>query len=185
MTRPVPSSLDHFGEELGRAVRRELQSDTPRPSARTVLGRRPGMVTGGALGIAGVAATLVLALGGATAAPALAVTHESDGSVLVTVNLSETHAPWVKAANDKLAAMGIHEEIALDAWPVSQPAPTATGPITCAPVTGPSSPSGPPIKVEVTGQVPAGNAGAGATGIFGCGYMSTPTSGAGNTGTAS
>jgi hypothetical protein len=142
------------------------------------------MLAGGALGVAGTAAALVLALGGATATPALAVTHESDGSVLVTVDLSETRAPWVKAANDKLAAMGIDEAIVLVAQPLGQPAPTATSPVTCDPVPGPSAPTGPPITVNVTGQVPAGNPGAGATGIFGCGYMSTPTADAGNTGTA-
>jgi hypothetical protein len=171
MTSPVPPSLDRFGDELHKAVRHELRSGNQSVAARVM--RRPRILAGSALGLAGIATTAVLALGASTAAPAFAVTQQTDGTVLVSVNLSETNTPWVQGANDKLASMGINEQILLNASDQSDPSSPATSPVSCTPVTGASAPTGPPIKVQVTGQVPTGLPGAGSTSIYGCGYLNS------------
>ena len=48
--------------------------------------RRPRVLAGSTLGLAGVGAALVLALGGSAAPPAFAITKQGDGSVLVKLN---------------------------------------------------------------------------------------------------
>jgi hypothetical protein len=141
-----------------------------------------------ALGLAGVGAALVLALGGSPASPAfasirLAVTRQPNGSVLVKVNLNESMTPWVSRADRKLAAMGIDEQIAVSyeygAAPVS-------GAVNCTPLGGANTPPGPPVKVLFSGHVTqvsgSGNIGADSTMVSGCVYYQTSTPRAGGTG---
>jgi len=141
MTTPIPPSLERFGAHLNRAAHRELSTRSGPVRARA---RRPRLLAGGTLALAGVAAALVIALGGSTAQPAFAVTRASDGSVLVHLNYgSNQNLPQV---NQKLAAMGTHEQIGIAM--ATGPAATS-GPVTCTPAPGASSTSGPTVKVLV------------------------------------
>ena len=195
MTSPIPPSLERFGDELNRAAHRELSASSRPMRARVP---RPRLLAGGTLGLAGLSAALVLALGGTAAtAPAFAVTRASDGSVLVTVNTDQTTS-WAKGANQKLASMGIHE--AIDGINVAPGPATSSRPVSCTPGSGmvevapgggfqpvPATPSGPPVKVllgkDGTDVVPAGTTGAGTVHLVSCVYYnySAPV-GAGNSG---
>jgi hypothetical protein len=146
--------------------------------------RRPRIIAGSTLVLAGVGTALTLALTGTSALPALAVTRQQDGSVLVTVNVAETTQPWVLSADRKLAAMGIDEQISVQTAPG---AATVSGPVSCTPLGGANTPSGPPVKVLLgangTQVIPSGNTGAGTVHLSSCVYYKTVTqSGAGNTG---
>jgi hypothetical protein len=100
--------------------------------------RRVPVIAGSTLGLAGVGAALLLALGGTTATtPAFAITTNSDGSVLVHLNINSS----LPQVNAKLAAMGTHEQIGIRM--ASGPA-TVSGPVTCTPRPGVS---GPTVKV--------------------------------------
>jgi hypothetical protein len=163
---------------------RERHSDADRARQSRRLG--PRVFAGGTLGLAGVGAALLLALsaGGAAAPPALAVTRQHDGSVLVTVDVSETTQPWVLGADRKLAAMGIDEQIMVDVQPG---AATVGGPVSCSPLGGANTPAGPPVRVllgkDGTGVIPSGNTGAGTVHLNGCVYYkSVGQNGSGNTG---
>jgi hypothetical protein len=138
MTKPIPPSLDRFGDELNRAAHRELS--TPARSRVS----RPRLFAGGTLGLAGVGTALVLALSGSTAAPAFAVTTNSDGSVLVQLNYDANQN--LPQANAKLAAMGTGEAVTIYMAPG---AASARGPVTCTPAPGDSNPSAPTVKVLV------------------------------------
>jgi hypothetical protein len=178
MTTPIPPSLERFGDELNRAAHRELS--TPSGPVRTRVGRaRARLLAGGTLGLAGVAAALVLALGGSTAPPAFAVTRASDGSVLVTLNYAaDQNLPQV---NQRLAALGTHEQIGIAM--ATGPALTS-GPVTCTPAPGASGTSGPAVKVlvgtngtEVIGQgESAGNTAEGTFHLASCGVYPASTS---------
>jgi hypothetical protein len=80
------------------------QADRPAKSKSRL--RRPQLLAGGSLGMAGIAAALVLVLGGSTAAPAFALTQNGDGSTLVTmndatnVNLPELNAQLAKETGE-------------------------------------------------------------------------------------
>jgi len=166
------------GAERGR----QAEAVTP---TRTRLFRRPRVLAGSTLGLAGVGAALVLALGagGATAPSAFAITTNSDGAVVV--NLKFYSAESIPAVNRKLAAMGIHERI-LITWQAAGPA-SVSGPVACAPWHGVSL-SGPPVKVllgtdgtQVVGSgVSAGNTGEGTYHVTNC-WLTSDT-GPGNTG---
>ena len=94
------------------------------PVARAIL-------AGSTLGLAGVGAALVLALGGSAAPPAFAITKQSDGSVLVKLNyLQDQNLPQV---NDKLTALGTHEQITIY---MATGAAAVNGPVTCTPGPG-------------------------------------------------
>ena len=80
------------------------------------------VLAGSTLGLAGVGAALVLALGGSAAPPAFAITTSGDGSVLVQFNTAQS----LPQANHKLTAMGIHEQITI--YMASGPA-TVSGPV--------------------------------------------------------
>lgn len=136
MTSPIPPSLERFGDDLNRAAYREMS--TPSEPVRSRF-RRPRLFAGGTLGLAGIGAALLLALGGSTAAPAFAITRESDGSVLV--NLSYLHNENLEWVNAKLASMGTGEQITI--YMARGPA-SVSGPVTCTPVSGAS---GPTVKV--------------------------------------
>ena len=87
-------------ERLGDALRastaidlaREQRAARPASAGRPRRKRlRPRILAGSTLGLAGVAAALVLALGGTAAtAPAFAITRASDGSVLVHLNTNSS-----------------------------------------------------------------------------------------------
>ena len=165
--------------------------EAPHERSSRLLGRkvrpwtraRPRVLAGSTLGLAGVGAALVLALSGSAAPPAFAIARSGDGSVLVNINRLQS----LPAANHKLTAMGIHEQItvymATGAAPVS-------GSVTCTPAPGASSPSGPPVKVlvgtdgtEVIGSgQSAGNTGEGTFHLDHC--VVTGDTGSGNTGNA-
>ena len=149
---------DNLWSDLAREHGATLaHADRPEPGR----GRRPRprVLAGGTLGLAGVGAALVVALsaGSAAAPPALAITTHDDGSVLVTLNGHED----IGQANQKLAAMGINEQITL----YSNPNPTAaSGPESCIPGPGAGVPN-PPVKLAVN----TGNAGnTGTTGAVVC-----------------
>ena len=114
-------------------------TDSQQPRRR----RRPRVLAGGTLGLAGIGAGLVLALSGtAGTAPAFAVTKTDDGSVLV--NLDYVQNQNLGQVNAKLAAMGTNEAITI--FMATGPAPTP-GPVTCSAATGAAAPSGPEVKV--------------------------------------
>lgn len=137
--------------------------------------RRPRLLAGSTLGLAGVATALVLALSGSSAPPAYAITTQGDGSVLVTINQDSA----LPQANAKLTAMGIHEQISIQM--ATGPA-TTSGPVTCVPQG--ANVSGPPVKAIVgtngTEVIASGNTGAGTWHLAGCRLYST--SATGNTG---
>ncbi len=135
--------LDRLGQalrastaiDLAREEQAARSADTPR---RASLLRRPRAIAGGTLGLAGVGAALVLALGGTAATtPAFAITRAGDGSVLVHLNLNSS----LPQVNDKLAAMGTHEQISIR---MASGAASVSGPVTCARHPGAS---GPAVKV--------------------------------------
>lgn len=173
---------DHLWSDLAREHGATLaQADRPEPGrAGGRLLRRPRILAGSTLGLAGVGAALVLALGGTAAtAPAFAITTTSDG-VLVHLNYtSDQNLPQVDA---KLASMGIHESVGIQ---MAEGAATVSGPVTCTP--GPGV-TGPKVKVLVgangtetiaAGQS-AGNTAAGSFHLMSC--STSNKTGAGNTG---
>jgi hypothetical protein len=143
--------MSNYEDKLLREVMHEHghtldQADCPPRTGSRARGflRRPRVLAGGSLGLAGIGAGLLLALGaGGAAAPtqAFAISKHSDGSVLVQLNSQED----LGQANQKLAAMGINEEITL--YP--NPNPTADrGVDNCTAAPGTSAPD-PPIKLSV------------------------------------
>ncbi len=137
---------DHLWQDLVQEHGPTLaQADRPRPGRAGGAGlfRRPRVLAGSTLGLAGVGAALVLTLSGSAAPPAFAITTNSDG-VLVKLNYAQDlNLPQV---NRKLAALGTHEQITIY---MATGAATVSGPVTCTPAPGASSPSGPPVKVLV------------------------------------
>jgi len=141
--------MTNFTDNLWSDLVREhgprlAQTDRPEPgrSGEARLLRRPRILAGSTLGLAGVGTALVFALGGTAATtPAFAITRHSDGSVLVQLNRQED----IAQANQKLAAMGINEQITLYA----NPKPTAaSAPEDCTPAPGTGAPN-PPVRVVV------------------------------------
>jgi hypothetical protein len=133
--------------------------------------RRPRVLAGGSLGLAGIGAAVVVALSAGAAAPtqAFAITQHHDGSVLVQLNSQED----LGQANQKLAAMGINEQITL--YP--SPNPSAyRGVEDCTAAPGAAAPN-PPIKLSVVTN-DADNTGV--TGAVKC--VVGPASGAGASG---
>jgi hypothetical protein len=151
---------------------------------------RPRVIAGGTLALAGAGTALALGLTATGNTPAFAVTRNSDGSVLVQINQS-TNLP---AANRKLTAMGIHEQVTIYMKPG---AAAASGPVTCTPAAGASNLPGPSVKVlvgtdgtEVIAPGTTGdNTGAGSWHLGACtitgdtGPANAGNTGAGNTGT--
>jgi hypothetical protein len=180
--------LDPDLERLGEALHTSTTIDLAReheaarataPEPRRARLRRPRLIAGGTLGLVGVGAALVLALGGTAATtPAFAITTSSDG-VLVHLNYTtDQNLPQVDA---KLASMGIHESVGIQMAPG---AATVSGPITCAKGPGANT----PVKVLVgangtetiaAGQS-AGNTAEGSFHLVSC-FTSSDT-GSGNTG---
>ena len=171
---------DHLWSDLAREHGATLAlADRPEPGRA----RRPRVIAGGTLALAGVGAALALTLTATGSTPAYAVTKNGDGSVLVTINQLKS----LPDANRKLTAMGTHEQVTI--YMASGAAPVS-GPVNCTPAPGASSLSGPPVKVlvgkdgtEVIGSgQSAGNTGVGTFHLDHC--VVTGDTGSGNTGIA-
>jgi len=95
------------------------------------------------------------------------------------VTISQNQA--LPQANQKLTAMGIHEQITIYMAPG---AAAVSGPVTCTPAPGVSNLPGPPVKVLVgtngTEVIESGNTGAGTWHLAACHL--TGDTGSGNTG---
>jgi hypothetical protein len=174
---------DHLWRDLVREHSPTLaHADRPEPGRV----RRPRVLAGSTLGLAGVGAALVLVLSGSAAPPAFAITKQGDGSVLVKLNyIQNENLPQV---DQKLKEMGTREQITIYMAPG---AATVNGSVTCTPATGAESPSGPPVKVlvgsngtEVIGQgQSAGNSAEGSFHLDHCVVTSDTASGnSGNSG---
>ena len=135
---------DHLWQDLVREHGPTLaHTDRPDPGRAGGAGvlRRPRVLAGSTLGLASVGAGLVLALSGSAAPPAFAITTNGDGSVLVNINRLQS----LPAANHKLTAMGIHEQVTI--YMATGPA-AVSGAVTCTPGPGAGQPR-PPVKVLV------------------------------------
>jgi hypothetical protein len=171
---------DHLWSDLVREHGATLaQADRPEPARARVL-RRPRILAGSSLGLAGIGAALVLILGGSAAPAAFAITTQSDGSVQVQLSYTNANLPQV---NQKLASMGTGEAITIWMAPGSA---TAPGPVTCARGAGVS---GPKVTVlvgsngtEVIGPGQSGgNTAEGSFHLVRC--LTSSNTGSGNTGT--
>jgi hypothetical protein len=191
--RPVAAEPGNHAGLFARIVAEPGDSrlaEAPHERSSRLLGRkarpwtraRPRILAGSTLGLAGVGAALVLALSGSAAPPAFAITRGGDGSVLVNINRLQS----LPAANHKLTAMGIHEQVTI--YMTSGPA-AISGPVTCKLAPG-ANLSGPPLKVLVgkdgtevisPGQT-AGNTGVGTYHLDRC--VVTGGTGSGNTGSS-
>ena len=138
--------------------------------------RRPRVIAGGTLALAGAGTALAFVLGAVGSTPAWAVTTSSDGSVQVTINQLSA----LPQANAKLAAMGTHEQVTLS---MASGAAAVSGPVTCTAAAGVT---GPAVKVLVgkngTEVISAanGNTGAGTWHLASC--TVTGDNGSGNSG---
>jgi hypothetical protein len=173
--------MTKFTDNLWRDLAREhgptlALADRPEPGRAPLL-RRPRVLAGSTLALAGVGTVLVLALGAASSTPAYAITTNGDGSVQVTINQNSA----LPQANAKLTAMGIHEQITIY---MASGAAAASGPVNCTPAPGVSNLPGPPVKVLVgtngTEVIDSGNTGAGVWHLAACHL--TGDTGSGNTG---
>jgi hypothetical protein len=169
--------VQEHGPTLAHAERPE-----PGRSGRARLLRRPRVLAGSTLGLAGVGAALLLALGGTAATtPAFAVTRSSDGSVLVHLNyVKDLNLPQLDA---KLHSMGLHEGVAI--WMASGAA-RVTGAVTCAQGPGATTPVKVLVGANGTEVIGAGqSAGNTAEGSFHLDHcVTTGDNASGNTGTA-
>jgi hypothetical protein len=184
MKNQLPPSLQRFSVAFDTAVRAEITptlAHADRPEPRRAGRRRPRVLAGSTLGLAGVGAALVLALGGSAAPPAFAITKSGDGSLTVKI----TTTTWLPGANRKLAALGTHEQILIQM--ASGPA-RVSGPVNCVPDPPGATVPGPPVKVYVgtnnTEVIPGSGTGAGTLHVADCyRYNSRRYSLAGNSGT--
>jgi hypothetical protein len=165
---------DHLWQDLLREHGPSLAHAERR---RSRVSRRPRVLVGSALGVAGVATALLLALGGAT--PAYAITTNGNGSILVTLN--QTSA--LPQVNAKLASIGTGEQISIQM--ANGPA-VASGPVECTASTPGTSSSDPPVSVLVgtdgTEVTPSGNTGAGTWHLAACYVDNVGSTNSGNTG---
>jgi hypothetical protein len=177
--------MTKFTDNLWRDIAREhgpalTQASRPEPGRPSLL-RRPRVLAGSTLALAGVGTALTLGLTAATSTPAFAVTKSADGSVLVQIN----QATSLPQANAKLTAMGIHEQVTI--YMATGPA-AAKGPVTCTPAPG-AKLSGPSMEVLVgtdgSEVIASGNTGAGSWHLAACKALKTGDTGtgSGNSGT--
>lgn len=130
--------LERLGEALRASTAIDLAREerAARPSGAGRPRLRPRVLAGSTLGLAGVGAALLLALGGSAATtPAFAITRDADG---VLVKLSYADNQNLPQVNQKLAEMGTHEQIGIRMG--TGPAPVS-GPVTCTPQPGVSGPT--------------------------------------------
>ena len=166
---------DHLWSDLAQEHGATLaHADRPEPGRARRL-RRPRVLAGSTLALAGVGTALVLALGAVSSTPAWAVTTNANGSVLVTINQLSA----LPKANAKLTAMGIHEQVTID---MASGAAAVSGPVACTPAPGLS---GPQVEVLVgkdgTEVINSDNTGAGTWHLRAC--QLTGDTASGNTGT--
>jgi hypothetical protein len=133
--------MTKYTENLWRDLVREhgatlAHADRPEPGRAPLL-RRPRVLAGSTLALAGAGTALALTLTATGSTPAFAVTTNANGSVLVTISQREN----IVQANAKLTAMGIHEQV--DIYMASGPA-TVKGAVACQAEAGVS---GPALKV--------------------------------------
>jgi hypothetical protein len=169
--------MTEFEDNLWLSVVREHGHELAR-SGRTVHKHRRAprtqLLAGSALAAAAMATAAALLLAASTSSPAFAVTRNPDGTI--TVNLMKPSG--IAGANEKLAAMGVRAQIAVDTkTPPKLVCPGGTAPtITFDPasipgrdevVINPDQPgagSAPALKAYKAGSDGGGNTGAGATG---------------------
>jgi hypothetical protein len=96
---------DHLWRELVREHGAEL-AQTPAPASRSRR-RRPRVLAGTTVGLAGLGTTLALALSAAGTSPAFAVTRNHDGTWSVTVRTLDA----IPLANARLAAQGVRARL--------------------------------------------------------------------------
>ncbi len=179
--------MSNFKDHLWRDLAREhgpalALAGRPEPGGASLL-RRPRVLAGSTLGLAGAGTALTLTLTATGSTPAYAVTTNSDGSVLVTINQKSA----LPQANAKLTAMGVHEQISIQ---MSRGAAAASGPVNCTPAPGVSNLPGPPLRVLVGKDgteviapgTTAGNTGVGTWHLAACYLRNTAKTGSGNTG---
>jgi hypothetical protein len=134
----IETRLEALGDRLERSAAADLR--TAGTVAKRVRWPRSRLLAGSTVGAAGIAAALVLALGGSSASPAFAVTRNSDGSLLV--HLTYTTGGNMPPVNTQLAGTG--EQVI---WHDSTGPATVSGAVTCTMATGIAAPPGPPVKV--------------------------------------
>ena len=184
MTRFTENLWDDLVREHGVTL---AYGDRPEPGRAAVF-KRPRVLAGSTLALAGGSTAIALALSAAGSTPAFAVTTNANGSVLVTISEKQN----IVQANAKLTAMGLHEQF--DIYMASGPA-TTPGAVTCTREPGVS---GPPLKVlldkdgteVIKPGTTAGNTGVGTWHIRSCKVFApgdtgpgTGNSGTGNSGT--
>jgi hypothetical protein len=173
---------DHLWSDLvhehGAAL---AQADRPEPTRARVL-RRPRILAGGSLGLAGIGAALVLILGGTAATtPAFAVSRSKDGSVLVHLNYVEhLNLPQLDA---KLHSMGLNEGVTIE---MATGAARVSGAVTCSQGPGATTPVKVLVGANGTEVIGAGQSGGNtAEGSFHLNHCTaTGDNAAGNTGSS-
>ncbi len=179
--------MTKFTDQLWRDLAQEhgpALAQAGRPGPGRARRPRPRVLAGSTLALAGVGTAIALILTSTSSTPASAavtVAKVSDGSILVTLNKPGSQA--VAQADQKLAAMGLHEGIVI--YMGSGPA-AASGPVTCTPE--PGIPSQPTVKVlvgtngtEVISPGTPDNTGVGTWHLKSC-NLASDTGGTGNTG---
>src|ERR1700760_3883683 len=181
--------MTRFTDNLWRDLVREhgvkLANARRRARGRAAILKRPRVLAGSTLALAGGSTAIALALSAAGSTPAFAVSTNANGSVLVTISQKEN----IVQADAKLTEMGLHEQfwVAIGSGPA-----TTRGSVTCRPEAGVS---GPPVRVlldkdgteVIKPGTTGGNTGVGTWHIKACWTFATKDSGpgTGNTGTAS
>ncbi|MGH3600839.1 MAG: hypothetical protein ACRDQH_11285, partial [Pseudonocardiaceae bacterium] len=166
--------MGRFEDNLWRDLVREhgaKLATAERPEAgRASFLKRPRVLAGGSLGLAGVGTALVLALsaGGAAAPPAFAITSHSDGSL--SINLDDPGQGLV-GTNNQLAKMGDNEHIQ---FTMAHGPATSPGAVDCVASPQGATVSGPAISLTVgpgnsnTETIASGNTGAGTWHVASC-----------------
>lgn len=147
--------MSEFEDNLWVEVMREhghALAHARRPLPKRRRATRPQLLAGTTVGVAAAATAAALLFGASTSPPAFAVTRNPDGTV--TVNLRQPSG--IAGANEKLAAMGVRAQIAVQTkTPPKLVCPGGTAPtITFDPASIPSSDE----LVIAPGQLGAGNA---------------------------
>jgi hypothetical protein len=183
MTNAIPPSLERFGDELDRAAHRVLAAGSESARTRASVLRRPRVLAGSSLALAGVCAAVLLALSVTAATPpAYAITQKSDGTVFVKVNFGGRNT--LQAVDTKLVDK-YHETVMIKTAPGQSAHPA---PIDCTPTAdqyapGDPVPSGPSVKLLIgndntfvgTLLGPSGNSGPGTQHLTSCQtYVSSP-----------